>query len=225
MYRKQQGRYKTLKGRQLGLNNEHLQIALSLCKYILHIYSRYLYYSIMLLILYVYIANQEFNWLHSLPYFINSNDLGTLFVHAGFQPFFKINEQDPWAMMTMRSILPDGKVSTRCFHKYPWAARWKGPMTVMFGHDAARGLQISDTSIGLDTGCVYGGRLSAYELPEKKLHYVPARKAYLDFGSSRSHKMYAYASNGEYIEENDENDNEDKNSVDDQDEQEIDEDK
>jgi len=43
------------------------------------------------------IANQlnenEFNWLASLPYYINSIDLGTVFVHAGFQPGIKLSEQ------------------------------------------------------------------------------------------------------------------------------------
>ena len=129
-------------------------------------------------------------WLRSLPYFINSNDLGTVFVHAGIETRLRLHEQDPWVMMTLRSILPDGKASTRCYHKYPWAKRWRGPMTVIFGHDAARGLQTYDSAIGLDTGCVYGGRLTAYELPEKILHTVPARKTYLSFGTSRNHKVY-----------------------------------
>lgn len=132
-------------------------------------------------------------WLQSLPYFINSNDLGTVFVHAGMEARVRLTEQDPWVMMTLRSILPDSKVSTRCYHRYPWAKQWKGPMTVVFGHDAARGLQKYESAVGLDTGCVYGGRLTAYELPEKIFHSVPARRTYLKFGQSRSHKFYTHA--------------------------------
>ena len=135
----------------------------------------------------------EFAWLHSLPYFINSNDLGTLFVHAGFQEKVRVTEQDPWMMMTMRSVMPDGKIYTKCLPQYPWAARWKGPMSVLFGHDAARGLQEYEYATGIDTGCVYGGRLTALELPEKIFHSVPARKAYLNYESSKNFRQYASA--------------------------------
>ena len=29
----------------------------------------------------------------------------------------KLNEQDPWVMMTVRSLLPDGRMSPRCFNR------------------------------------------------------------------------------------------------------------
>jgi hypothetical protein len=64
----------------------------------------------------------------------------------------RLAAQDPWVMMTARSLLPDGRMSPRCFHSYPWADKWKGPQTVFFGHDAARGLQSYDNANGLDTG-------------------------------------------------------------------------
>lgn len=46
---------------------------------------------------------------------------------------------------------------------------------IVFGHWAAQGLLVRDDVIGLDTGCVWGGRLSALRLDDGKLFSVAAR--------------------------------------------------
>ena len=56
----------------------------------------------------------------------------------------------------------------------PWASIWNGPFDVIFGHDARRGLQRYPKAIGLDTGVVYGKRLTGLVLPQKALVSVPA---------------------------------------------------
>eukprot|EP00984_Skeletonema_dohrnii_P030368 scaffold21771_cov100-Skeletonema_dohrnii-CCMP3373.AAC.1 len=84
-------------------------------------------------------------------------------------------------MMNMRSILPDGTVTSKFFNNWPWARLWDGPQTVFFGHDADRGLQQYEHAIGLDTGCVYGGKLTACILPERRLVSVNAKREYFQY--------------------------------------------
>ena len=127
------------------------------------------------------LSNADMNWMHSLPWYISSKDLSALFVHAGFVSGIRLAKQNPRLMMNMRSILPDGTVTSKFFNNWPWARLWDGPQTVLFGHDADRGLQQYEHAIGLDTGCVYGGRLTACILPEKKLVSVSAKRKYFKY--------------------------------------------
>lgn len=127
------------------------------------------------------LTNADMKWMYSLPWFISSKELGTLFVHAGFVSGIRLAKQNPRLMMNMRSILPDGTVTSKFFNNWPWARLWDGPQTVLFGHDADRGLQQYEHAIGLDTGCVYGGRLTACILPERRLVSVSARREYFKY--------------------------------------------
>jgi hypothetical protein len=127
------------------------------------------------------LSKADMNWLYSLPWYLSSKDLGALFVHAGFVAGIRLAKQNPRLMMNMRSILPDGTVTSKFFSNWPWARLWDGPQTVLFGHDADRGLQQYEHAIGLDTGCVYGGRLTACILPEKRLVSVSARREYFKY--------------------------------------------
>jgi nitrite reductase/ring-hydroxylating ferredoxin subunit len=59
-----------------------------------------------------------------------------------------------------------------------WGSLWPGPELVLFGHHASEGLQRHPHAIGLDTGCVYGGELSACILPGQEIRSVPAHETY-----------------------------------------------
>ncbi|KAG5190050.1 Bis-tetraphosphatase, symmetrical [Tribonema minus] len=124
---------------------------------------------------------EDVAWLRSSPWYMHSRDLDALFVHAGFVSGVRLFRQNPRLMMNMRSILPDGTATSKHFEAWPWARLWEGPQTVFFGHDAERGLQVHEHAVGIDTGCVYGGRLTACILPERRLISVDARNEYITF--------------------------------------------
>ena len=53
----------------------------------------------------------------------------------------------------------------------PWDDFYRGSKRVVFGHWARRGLVVRPQCVGLDTGCVYGGQLSAWIAEDDRVLY------------------------------------------------------
>jgi nitrite reductase/ring-hydroxylating ferredoxin subunit len=126
------------------------------------------------------LSEEEWAYLEATPLFHALPEHGALVVHAGLLPGLPPERQRPEDLMNLRSIRPDGSGSSRRDEGAPWASRWGGPERVIFGHDAARGLQLYPYAIGLDTGCVYGGELTALELPSMRRLSVPAERVWCE---------------------------------------------
>ncbi len=122
-------------------------------------------------------------YLESLPLLLRLGAEGpgqpeAVVLHGGAVPGVPLDQQDPANLINMRSMTAAGAPSRR-IEGLPWAAVWRGPERIIFGHDAIRGLQQYPWALGLDTGCVYGNRLTAVILPERRLVSVPARRSYV----------------------------------------------
>ena len=124
------------------------------------------------------LKEDDWQWLESLPYWLELAQYNALVVHAGLLPGIPLAQQTPSNLMNMRSILDDGSASKTCEQGVPWASLWPGPQLVVFGHDAVRALQRYPHALGIDTGCVYGGELTGLWLPERQLVSVPACKTW-----------------------------------------------
>jgi hypothetical protein len=120
----------------------------------------------------------DWAWLESLPFWLRLPEHDAIVVHAGLVPGRPLEAQEPQHMLHMRSIRPDGTVSSRVDAGVPWGSRWPGPEEVIYGHDALRGLQRHPRATGLDTGCVYGGALTGYVLPTRELITIPAQRVW-----------------------------------------------
>jgi protein phosphatase len=59
-----------------------------------------------------------------------------------------------------------------------WAAEYQGEALVVYGHTPVAEPRWMNRAINIDTGCVFGGRLTALRYPELELVSVPAREVW-----------------------------------------------
>lgn len=108
-------------------------------------------------------------WLKKLPFYIKTKDF--IVVHGGLVPGQRLEDCDPHLLMNIRTW--DGQGQDLKNPNHPaWHSFYKSKRLVVYGHWAEQGLKIKPNSIGLDTGCVYGGALSGLILPQRRLVQV-----------------------------------------------------
>lgn len=128
------------------------------------------------------VAEKLLPWLESLPLCIEDGALdngGFALAHAGLNPDGGVAGTRREEFLTIRTWPPNGTLE---------GPRWHDAIeppagTIIFGHDAPGGLTVRRLDgadrpwlVGLDSGCVYGGSLSAWVLEEDRLIQVPSRQ-------------------------------------------------
>ncbi len=114
-------------------------------------------------------------WLAALPLF--TEVAGITVVHAALHPSGELHRTRRRVALTLRRWPDDRPSDPR------WWKVYRGDRRVAFGHDARRVLVRVDRDgvpwlMGLDTGCVYGKKLTGWLVEEDRLVQVPARRAY-----------------------------------------------
>ncbi|MBC7813265.1 MAG: polynucleotide kinase-phosphatase, partial [Burkholderiales bacterium] len=64
--------------------------------------------------------------------------------------------------------------------RYPWAEDYRGMAAVVYGHTPVPEPEWLNRTINIDTGCVFGGALTALRYPERELMSVPALHTYAE---------------------------------------------
>jgi bis(5'-nucleosyl)-tetraphosphatase (symmetrical) len=143
------------------------------------------------------LSAEQWDWLDRTPYKLRLSPT-LVVVHAGLAPARSYEDQSPECLMRVRHVDVHGEFLGGAWFDRPpggyyWAEGYRGPDNVIYGHQVhslntprlneqkAGG---SAWMLGLDTGCCYGGRLSACVLTHEKgllrpsLASVPARSEY-----------------------------------------------
>ena len=61
-----------------------------------------------------------------------------------------------------------------------WAAKYRGKTAIVYGHTPTPDAEWTNGTICIDTGCVFGGKLTALRWPERELVSIPAARVYCE---------------------------------------------
>jgi len=64
--------------------------------------------------------------------------------------------------------------------RYPWAESYRGDAAVVYGHTPIPSPEWLNHTLNIDTGCVFGGSLTALRWPEREIVSVAARATYAE---------------------------------------------
>lgn len=138
------------------------------------------------------LLDQDISYIQDMPLYIELDDV--VAVHAGLKPGISISNQTKDDLMYLRYTDSDRKfISLKKINKLGkeatgakfWTEFWQGPKSVVYGHnvhsyenplieEVAPGV----TCYGIDTGCCFGGRLTALIWETKEIVQVQAKRAY-----------------------------------------------
>jgi predicted phosphodiesterase len=123
----------------------------------------------------------DWQWISEWPHILHIPSLNALVVHGGFDPLLDWREQDRSTLLKTQVLDAEGRPAKRSDSPsgIPWAAKWKGPEHVYYGHTPRPHPLLHPFATGLDTGCVYGYTLTAVSLPDFEFYRVHARRPYV----------------------------------------------
>lgn len=134
----------------------------------------------------------DIQYISQMPLYIQIGN--TIAVHAGLKPGISISNQSKGDMLHLRytdinrkfiSLKTINEIGIEAAEAHFWTEFWNGPESVVYGHNVHSFEKplIEEVSngifcYGLDTGCCFGGYLTALILEKKEIIQIKAKKTY-----------------------------------------------
>lgn len=138
------------------------------------------------------LSDQDITYINSMPTYIELDDV--IAVHAGLKPGLPLSNQKKDDLMYLRytdenrkfiSLKKVAKLGKEQSGAKFWTEFWTGPKSVVYGHNVHSYTEPFIETVapgvicyGIDTGCCFGGRLTALIWETKEIVQVQAKKAY-----------------------------------------------
>ena len=110
-------------------------------------------------------------YVESLPAVISFDDV--LVAHGGVDPRRPLADHGLYDFLESRAVPPENSYDGPF-----WFEIHERRPRVFFGHTVLDAPVVTEGAVGLDTGCVYGGELTAYDYRADELVSVPAERTY-----------------------------------------------
>jgi serine/threonine protein phosphatase 1 len=117
------------------------------------------------------LTEEDLAYVESLPAMLSWDD--TVVVHGGIDHRKPVADHSLTELLNTRSLVPDGS-----YDRPYWFETRRETPRVFFGHTVLAEPFVTDWAVGLDTGCVYGGQLTAYDTAADELIAVDPPETY-----------------------------------------------
>lgn len=125
------------------------------------------------------IRNQFMELYEQAPLYLHLHDLNVIIAHAGI-PEHLIGKTDKRTktFVLYGDITGDFDSNGKPIRR-DWAKHYHGDTWIVYGHTPVHEPRIKNHTVNIDTGCVFGNKLTAYRFPEQELVSVPSKQDYI----------------------------------------------
>ena len=124
---------------------------------------------------------EDWKYLESMILWLEFPKDKKVFVHGGFLPNQPWHKQLASVVTQIQNVDRNGRPSSRNGNPKDkfWANLWKQKPYVIYGHTPRANVYKRPKSLGIDTGCVWGGKLTALILPENRIIQIKSARNYI----------------------------------------------